>query len=655
MVKWALSVDQTMTVHHPHKKTASESVPTNDQRPNSGMREGNMSHAEVNAALLSYEKTVIFGQQNRLRNGILMPDEKLTRFHAGHELVRFFYQGMNKLPEYILDALLEYNVSVTLITGKELLVFKNMRQHQAFHIGFTRKTIYIPEGIIREAINKGWDSWAISEAIIRESWPLMDYLLIFEFIRRAQLRLRSHVTLGSQTTIQKALRFLNKHLLENETAEDDDFRAFFRHYSHHFYKIDRKILDRDPYDLADQIYDEKQERLWSDIKVDAITSAFEFPSYFDLDRDIIHPAAYEAAAIRNQSTEPETVDDILHDICDAARFKILRQTKTNTLLNQLILFGRPGFEGIIDVAAEENATGIRHLTDNQGDGYDTITEFKIRLSNYSTTGPEGVVGSICHDFRDLLNYQIKRQMLAQFHKFQTLPLPVQKENKGYLKNLLLKMIPLKEPKKQAEHRKQNAIMGTAGSGAASERETELQAMLTTTVYQARTLKKLIEIAEQLIGPEDPETKHKRTKAILQKLDKHPRYHTLIRDQLRNVTGNQKLSLGDSIQEQVDTLFRSIPKHPYRLSSDPSYLRACLKEYDLLRKQNPNSRKVFTHLAGIFIRLDKTNNYNDHIDKIRLIGPEAKPALEYIIDHADTYDFTRQPMLQTARELLKSMS
>jgi len=164
-----------------------------------------------------------------LRNGLLMPDEKLTRFHAGHELVRFFYQGMNKLPEYVLDALLSYDVSVTLITGKDLLVFKGVRAHQAFHIGFTRKTVYIPEGVVREAINKGWDSWAISEAIIREAWPLMDYLLILEFIRRAQQRLRSHVTLGSETTIKNALRRLNKHLqeAENEMAEDDDFRAFF--------------------------------------------------------------------------------------------------------------------------------------------------------------------------------------------------------------------------------------------------------------------------------------------------------------------------------------------------------------------------------------------------------------------------------------------
>lgn len=43
---------------------------SNDGRPNSGMREGGVSHAEVNAVLRAAGKTVIFGQQNRLRAGL---------------------------------------------------------------------------------------------------------------------------------------------------------------------------------------------------------------------------------------------------------------------------------------------------------------------------------------------------------------------------------------------------------------------------------------------------------------------------------------------------------------------------------------------------------------------------------------------------------
>ena len=51
-------------------------------------------------------KTVIFGQQTRLRNGMMMPDEQLPRFHAGHDIVKFFYSAVRQLPPYLVDALL---------------------------------------------------------------------------------------------------------------------------------------------------------------------------------------------------------------------------------------------------------------------------------------------------------------------------------------------------------------------------------------------------------------------------------------------------------------------------------------------------------------------------------------------------------------------
>ncbi len=119
-------------------------------------------------------------------------------------------------------------------------------------------------------------------------------------------------------------------------------------------------------------------------------------------------------------------------------------------------------------------------------------------------------------------------------------------------------------------------------------------------------------------------------------------------------GDEQLSLGESIKEQVDTLYRSIPQHSYRLSSDPSYLRAKLRDYEMLRKKNPNSRQMFTHLAGVFIRLDRMENYSDYVEKVRLIGAEAMPELVYIIQQADTYDHTRDKILQTARKLLAEL-
>lgn len=167
-----------------------------DDRPNTGLREGAIPHLEVNDTIRANPKTVIFGQQTRLRNGQLTPDEKLPRFHAGHDMVKFFYSSIRQLPPYLVDALLDNNVSVTLVQGPSLLVFHHAREHQSFHVGRTRHTLYIPEMVLREAFEKGYDYWAISEIIIQESWPLLNYLLIYETVRRLQDHLKTHYTIG---------------------------------------------------------------------------------------------------------------------------------------------------------------------------------------------------------------------------------------------------------------------------------------------------------------------------------------------------------------------------------------------------------------------------------------------------------------------------
>lgn len=123
---------------------------SNDDRPNSGLREGNISHADVNEAVRRLPKTIIFGQQTRIRDGIVMDDEKIPRFHAGHDLVKFFYSSVRQLPEYMLDGLLGSNISVTMVKSDDLIVFNHTREHQSIHTGRTRKTIYIPEMVIKE-------------------------------------------------------------------------------------------------------------------------------------------------------------------------------------------------------------------------------------------------------------------------------------------------------------------------------------------------------------------------------------------------------------------------------------------------------------------------------------------------------------------------
>lgn len=149
-----------------------------DHRTNTGMYEGTIAHGEVNAAIRESEKVILFGQQTRLRSGRLTDDERLSRIYPGHRLSRFFYGGVRQLPERLLDALLAKKISVTLVRGKDLLVFHDRRRHQSFHAGRTRRTIYLPEPILEHAYEMGYDYWAIAEILIQESWLLLDYILL---------------------------------------------------------------------------------------------------------------------------------------------------------------------------------------------------------------------------------------------------------------------------------------------------------------------------------------------------------------------------------------------------------------------------------------------------------------------------------------------
>ena len=637
-------------------KNRPNAAASNDHRPNSGLREGDISHAEVNAELRRLTKTVLFGQQERLRNGLLREDGVLPRFHAGHPLVLFFYRGLHRLPPYLIDALLANGISATLVGGKDLLiyqdvttyarsnerrladdsgqdllVFKDIRNHQAFHIGFTRKTIYIPEGFLREGINQGYASWAISQVLIREGWPLLDYLLILEFVRRAQRRLRARPTLGRSRVIRNVLCFLNTHLAESDGSEDSEFSAFFRHYCNAFLALDRRILGKDPYDLADRIFDEPQERAWADVKLDQIAIAYKYPASFHVNRDIVHHMATQAARIHRLPLAPRTTEDTLHDLRDAADFRLFRQSKTAPLLDQLLEEGEPGISSFIDAVAEENAGGHHYITLDLHDDYDTVDVFKSKLQTLSST-PEDTPESICTDFRDLLKYRTLRKLHTLVEKFTALPGGQQRSDLSYLKHLLSRIVRYANPDYP-----------------------EIRAELETAVARAKRIRTLLDMADQHLGSETPLLEQDTLINLLKKLDRHPDYHTTILDQVRRLVGNARLLFGTSRRHQLDTLHRLIPDRSYRLSSDPQGLRTCLHRFETQRRVDPDSQELFTHLAGIFIRLDRAEDYPGYVEKIRTIGPEARPALQAVLDRTGRNNPSRKTIRQTAESLLHALA
>ena len=638
-----------------------------NERPNSGLREGDIAHAEVNAVLQGAEKTIIFGQQTRLRAGLLMKeDERLPRYHAGHEIVRFFYGAIRLIPEYLIDAIFERGISVTLIAGLDLLVYRDPRCHQSFHTGRTRKTIYIPEGILMAAFERGYDHWALSEVLIQEAWKLLDYYLIVELVRHCQQRLHQKTSLGyffiKDTLLQlnkhrriageyertlrhrfrkgskRGQRRQNKKFEEYDTASTDtEFMQFYRHYYWDFYGWSRKIRERDPYEVANEAYDEFRESAWATLKVDSIKHAFGYPAEYQVDRDIVHPVAFAAAERCGQPLDPITVENLIHDLRDVARFGVLRQTRTDRLLDQLAAAGLPGIEEFFGAIAEEHATGKHYITAVERDGYDPVEAFKGKIQALSTTGPEGTPNSVSNDFRDYLATRLLEQIRKEFETFQSLPKRDRIESRAYLVALTLKGLSLARPDLDEEAKAEMVAPPVHDFGPN---------------YHVR---KLSELAEGLLLRQSPEREQDLLFDMLRKMDRHPDYHDLLLQQARELRGDPNLSWGGSVRGLVNDLRGLIPEGAYTLSSDPSGVRARLNRFEHVRKLKPDSEDLLGYLAGILIRLDGVPDYDGLVERVIAIGKPAVQALVETAEQVNSRDAQRQKIHSATIRALEQVS
>ncbi len=599
-----------------------EAPRADDERPNSGLREGNITHADVNAALRTHHKTVIFGQQTRLRDGVLLDDEKLERFHAGHDLVKFFYGGVRQLPEYLLDALLDWGISVTLVKSDDLLVFRHVREHQSFHVGRTRKTIYMPEKAIEEAADKGYDYWAISEVMIQEAWPLLDYHLLIELTRRAQQHFQRHYTL-SHAFVRDQLMALNKHRKFSDAEPDNEFNEFFNHYAEQFYALDRDAaIGADPFVLVDSFFDEVLQRKWASNKRFEISRDLQYPTYYDIDRDIVHPTAFHIAEQRGVSIEPETVDEILHDMQDAVRFKVGMQGKTDTFLDMLIELGEPGIGGFLTLAWDEG--------EYFGGGYYPAVELKKKLQIWSTSPPDGQSGSISQDFARLLAKREGEQLDDLYRDFARIPF----RQKRFL---VLKLADL------------------AGTSDIHQLSFEIGNATLYTNEDEGLLKGLADIIYDRylqIDRDQADIENYLMGQLLKKLDRHPRYREVYVPQYEQLTGGRGLLLGEDIRPQVEALAGLIPDKPLRLSFDPQRLRSRLHRFEQLREENPNSTELLRLLAGIFLRLDRSDNYDELVGKVRGLAEYAWPVCAEIVEQVGEKDRARADILRVARGLLR---
>lgn len=524
-----------------------------DERPNTGLREGVVPHAEVNEVIRGCDMSVIFGQQTRLRNGVLLADRRLPRFHAGHDIVKFFYRAIRQLPDYFVDALLDYNVSVTLVQGPDLLVFHHAREHQAFHMGRTRRTLYIPEPVLHKAFELGYDYWALTEVLIQETWPLMDYILLYELVRRLQDRFKTHLTLGYHT-VKGTLRRLNHHRFDDDERDDDEQRVFFRYYHDAFFDLQRDIVDDDAFDIADRLFDEGRERFWSSVKLNNMASVYRYPAYFHIDRDIVHGAAFDNARKLAQPLEPQSATDIMHDLWVEARFKLSRSIRTEELLEWLVKLGAEGIGAFFETVAEERTYGFEYVTANRYDGYDIFTGFKGLLQRYSSSEKADVPGCIGYCVERLYAFYVNRARHRLLEQFKGQSARSQQENAFLIKQMLHRVV---------EHRMH------------SQRAPELRQQIDF----SSSARFLIETGEQLLGDQDGgESEVDLQAEILARLDRHLAYHTDFLRQYRKLTGQPDVVVKQNIQPEIERLFAWLPEHPYGLTSDPQGFLARRRQF-----------------------------------------------------------------------------
>ncbi len=609
-----------------------------DERPNCGMREGHITHQEVNDAIRAADMTVIFGQQTRIRDGVRLPDRRLSRFHAGHDMVKFFYGAIRQLPDYFVTALLESDVAVTLVKGPELLVFRGPREHQAFHVGRTRRTVYMPHQVLRAAWENGYDYWALTEVIVTETWPLLDYLLLLEFVRRCQVRLRTLYTLG-YGFVRSTLEELNNHRRLEEEDPECEFEIFFRHYSDAVFCLDRSIVDCDPFDIADELFDESRERLWGNLKLYELATAYRYPTYFHIDRDIVHGAAFRASEELSVPLEPQKPEDCIHDLWDEARFRRSRSVKTEELMERLIEFGADGIRTFYQTVAEEVTYGYEYVTANRYDGYDIRTGFGELLSRYVAGKHSREPGGVAGDCDRLYNYFIGLKRRQLLEEFKGLSPRSQAENAYLMKKMLSRVVETRLSAKDVpDFRRRIEFLDDA--------------------------RLLIETGEDLLrdrkrddekeGGEDLETGC--LSRILANLDAHPLFHTVFLAQYRTLKGDQTAVVMEDIRPQVENLALHLPDGAIPLTSDPHGFRNRLVSFVELKEHAPSSPRQLSLLAGLFLRLDRSENYETYLDLVRHIGDPARTELEEVVENHLVYgDRPRARIRAAAGTLLAELA
>lgn len=563
------------------------------QTANLGVFDGQVHHDEVNRALAVADKVVLFGAQTRLPH--FPEDARLLKLHAGDPLVLLFWRVFKKLPEVLREALLSVPFSITLLRGTELLFFDTWRRHQAVHIGCRRRTVYLPEVLLRTAEEKGYDYWAIAEGLIFSAWMLLDYLLLAAVVE-------AHCEPGAGPDRLSAARFAqlvrahNRHRRESDEANRSEVQAFIDGYRARLVGLRAaKARSETPSAVARRLFDAGQEEHWARDKTERIADIFSFPRMFGFDRDIIHEAARVLALGRGQQVEPASFADVLHDYRDALRFE--PHPLATTLGRTVMPKPRAAFlQGVVS----QGAAGLRGFfaayRSQDAEVAPLVHPLWIYLCSLSSD-PAGVYARVGR-----LRAAAREGVAA--------------DEEALVAGVLIRLDrALGYPDLVAEVVRQ-------GEAARAE------------------LTQLVE--RQRLQPEDEWEAFKAGKqGIVSRAS----------EALEAMSGATQAGQSQAAVHEDPEIRSLLAGSPHRLTSDPSGLLLHLRSYQrTLERFGPGDPDADFLLAAVLLRLDRSPDYPQLLERVEAMGTPALSAVHGVLEQIPPQDQKRRCIREQARQL-----
>ena len=599
---------------------------------NLGILDGAVSHDEVNHAITGADRVILFGQQTRLPH--FPDDRRLPRLHAGDERVLFFWRVLKKIPATLRRALIEAPVSITLVRGDTLLCFRDVRHHQAVHLGRRRRTIYLPELLMQQAEEKGYDYLAIAEGLIYAGWMLLDYLLLVDvlthFGHRAMRRASPDAEQEAEGTwdwsglrlSEPLLRRLvldhNRHRRQHPEAGKSEVEEFIAGYRAALIRVEGlNSRSREPWEIGRDLFDDHLEQRWAQMKMERIAEVFDYPQMFLFDRDIIHGAARDLAERRRQPLEPRSFGDALHDYRDANRFD--RHPLMTEFCRGIVPKPRAQF---LRTIVELGVAGLRGFFDAYRQGEPETQDLIHPLWMYLVSLSSDPAGVFAHVGR---LRSLARRMDGAGKADEDVPL-TEREIVQHLTGIFVRLDRL------PGYRDLSAQVVDLGEGAHDELLSLIQSHGLDDADEWATFK----MKKQAIVACACE--------LLEKMD----------DESEGDEGVADLSARRRVHED-ESLQALLVDRPHRFTSDPSGVLMYCREYRrTLAQYGPADPDTNSLLVNVLIRLNLSERYDELTKLIPGLGPPAVSALYGVLEQISERDERRAPILQRSKRILGSI-